>query len=99
VRILIMVVGACAWLGLSGHFPSPAALADGRVGDLLVGIADDVGAILGSFSNGPDDPKGPVRDQRTLQRDSTTLDDATHKAEQLATELRRIQNRSDDHGR
>jgi hypothetical protein len=91
VRKLVLILGTCAWLGASGHLPSPAALNDAHVRELLSGIFEDVGAILTSFSGGPEDARGPVQDRSTLMRDSNRLDAATRKAEQLATELSKLQ--------
>jgi hypothetical protein len=62
-----------------------------RAEDPLVGILQDVGAILSSFSGGPDDPKSPVTSSATLAQDSARLDAATRKANELATELHNIQ--------
>jgi hypothetical protein len=55
--------------------------------ELLVGIFQDVDAILNSFAGGPNDPNSPVVNQNTLNRDAEHLDSATEKAQQLATEL------------
>jgi hypothetical protein len=69
---------------------------DANARDLLVGMFDDVGAILQSFEGGPNDPRSPVNNQDTLQRDSAYLDSATQKAQQLAYELGRLTNQSED---
>ena len=69
------------------------------MGELVAGILDEVGAILTSLSSGPEDPKGPVRDENALKQDSARLDAATHKAAQLANELSRLQNQTDERGR
>jgi hypothetical protein len=58
--------------------------------DLLLGIFQDVGAILNSFAGGPNDPQSPVTDQRTLKQDSERLDAATRKANELASELTKM---------
>lgn len=58
--------------------------------DLLVGIFQDVGAILNSLAGGPDDPKNPVVNSVTLKQDSEHLNSATRKAEQLATVLGKL---------
>jgi hypothetical protein len=69
---------------------------DAHARDLLVGMFDDVGAILQSFEGGPTDPGSPVSNQETLQRDAEYLDSATQKARQLATELGSLTNPSED---
>jgi hypothetical protein len=99
LRVLVVIVGACLYFGLSGHLPSPAAIQDAHIGDLVAGILEDMGAILSSFANGPDDPKGPVSDQTTLDRDAAHLDSATQKANQLASELSRLQDPAEERGR
>jgi hypothetical protein len=60
---------------------------DAHASDLLMGMLQDVGAILRSFEGGPDDPASPVTNAATLQNDSDHLDSATAKAEQLASEI------------
>jgi hypothetical protein len=91
VRKLLLLVGACVCLGAGGGSLSAGTLPDmGRVRDLLVSIFEDVDAIFNSFSGGPDDPKGPVRDQTALNEDSSRLAAARHKADQLAVELSKL---------
>lgn len=71
---------------------------DAHARDLLVGMFEDVGAILHSFEGGPDDPHSPVSNQDALQRDAEYLDSANLKARQLANELGRLTNQSEDGG-
>src|SRR5437588_5159282 len=81
---LFLVVAAFVFFGASGRMQSLSDIPDaGRVRDLLVGIFEDVGSIANSFSGGPDDPQGPVRDDRALNKDSERLDSASRKANQL----------------
>jgi hypothetical protein len=77
-------------------FASSAVGLDGHARDLLVGMFDDVGAILQSFEGGPNDPRGPVNNQETLRRDARDREAATEKARQLANELGRLTNQSED---
>jgi hypothetical protein len=84
MRVLLTGLLASAIIGTSAVGLSP----DAR--DLLAGIFQDVGAILNSFSGGPDDPSNPVANSATLKQDSEHLDSATQKAEQLATELGKL---------
>ena len=100
MRKLLLVGAACIWLGASGRVQSLNDIPDaGRVRDLLVGIFEDVSSIGNSFSGGPDDPQGPVRDDRALNNDSARLDAATRKANQLGSELSRLQGQSVERGR
>ena len=95
MRKLLLLVSACVCLGAGGGTLSAGTVPDlGRVRDLLVGIFEDVDAIFNSFSGGPEDPKGPVRDQRALNEDSSRLAAARQKADQLAGELTKLQNQT-----
>jgi hypothetical protein len=87
---LVTVVGtsAGASMGVDGR----------RVEALLSSIFRDVGSILSSFAGGPDDPKNPVTNSVTLQRDAQRLDAATQKANALADELQKLQRDASDHG-
>lgn len=62
-----------------------------RARELLTSILRDVGAILQSFANGPES-RNPVTDSGALKEANAHLDSATSKAEQLATELQKLQN-------
>ncbi|HEV7666744.1 MAG TPA: hypothetical protein VGQ62_24635, partial [Chloroflexota bacterium] len=62
-----------------------------RARELLTSILQDVGAILQSFANGPES-RNPVTDSGALKEANAHLDSATSKAEQLATELQKLQN-------
>lgn len=57
-----------------------------RIFGLLEGIARDIGAIYGSFANGPNSPN-PVTDPTMLKDAARHLDSATDKAYRLAHEL------------
>jgi hypothetical protein len=88
VRKVLLIFLSVVVLGGSG---GSTALGSDRVHGLLLGIFQDVGAILTSFAGGPDDPNGPVSNFTTLRIDSERLQSATQKADQLATELNRLQ--------
>ena len=90
MRPLLTGILAAAVLGMS------AMGLDANARDLLVGMFDDVGAILHSFEGGPDDPRSPVSNQDTLQLDSEHLASATQKARLLANELSRLTSHSED---
>ena len=79
---VLTVIGtsAGATLGIDGQ----------RVGQLLEGILQDVGAILNSFAGGPNDPTNPVTNANTLRQDSQRLEAATRKANELADELNKL---------
>jgi hypothetical protein len=96
VRNLLLLAAVCLFLGGSGHIPSLEAIDQTRVRELVTGILQDVGAILNSFAGGPEDPKGPVNDRNTLATDAARLDSATQKANQLASELSRLQGQTND---
>jgi hypothetical protein len=76
--------------------PGARLTAAGRVRDLLTSIFQDIGAILGSFANGPDS-RNPVTDAGALKEAAGHLDSATSKATQLASELDTLEN-GGDHG-
>ena len=82
---------------VAGTSLGPASFA--HVEELLTGIFDDVGAILTSFSGGPDDPNGPVTNGTTLSKDAARLDAASHKAQDLVVELNRIKGEAGRDGR
>lgn len=82
-----MILGASAGAALG-----PASFR--HVQELVLGIFEDVGAILNSFSGGPDDPKGPVTNATTLRTDAERLNAASRKAHDLAAELSRIKDDS-----
>jgi hypothetical protein len=81
LRVLLTTFLASLILG------SSALGLNAQARDLLVGMFEDVGAILKSFAGGPDDPNSPVTNSATLKQDAARLDSATHKANQLAAEL------------
>ena len=58
---------------------------------MLVGIGEDVGAILQSLSGRPDAPHHPVNDPAALKQDQDRLESATNKAHDLADELDKLQ--------
>jgi hypothetical protein len=97
VRIVFLVIAASAVIGTSAGATLGVNLQ--HVRDLVAGIVQDVGGILNSFAGGPDDPKSPVTNAATLRDDQQRLDEATRKAEQLATELHNLQNSNADRGR
>jgi hypothetical protein len=90
--------------GLANHGPPASAQSarsvfeTQRARDLLGSIANNVGAIFESFSNGIDGPHSPVNDPAALRDAKARLDAATRAAEELATELRAIQGRGADDG-
>jgi hypothetical protein len=96
VRIFLLLAAVCVFLGGSASLPSPGAIDQSRVRELLTGIFEDVGAILSSFEGGPEDPKGPVNDRNALASASARIDSATQKAYQLASELGRLQGQTRD---
>lgn len=97
MRTLVTLIAAGV---LAGSAAGPSLVADRQhVQDLLTGILQDVGAILNSFTGGPDDPKSPVTNRSTLQQDVAYLDAASQQAQELANELNRPENGSNGRGR
>ena len=62
-----------------------------HVEELVVGILQDMATILRSFAGGPDNPQSPVTNSSTLAQDKSLLDSATQKANELAAEMRHLQ--------
>jgi hypothetical protein len=67
--------------------------------ELVLGIVQDMATILSSFAGGPDDPHSPVTNSSTLAQDAARLDSATQKANELAAEMRRLQDRTSQRDR
>lgn len=82
--VLASAVFGSGAVGLFGANPQYAE-------QLLTGILQDIGGILQSFEGGPDDPRGPVANPSSLADDQSRLAAATRKANELATELQRIE--------
>ncbi|MBV8713870.1 MAG: hypothetical protein JO020_02565 [Chloroflexi bacterium] len=92
MRVVLTGLLASVILGTSAVGLSPHAR------ELLTGIFQDVGSILNSFTGGPDDPHSPVTNSVTLKQDSARFDSATQKAQQLATELGKLDRQTSDRG-
>ncbi|MBV9326281.1 MAG: hypothetical protein JO352_21160 [Chloroflexi bacterium] len=92
MRTLLTLVFASVVLGVTTLTPNTQ-----HARDLVVGIAQDVSAILSSFAGGLNDPNGPVSNKTALARDSAYLDSATRKANELADELSNIQHEATAH--
>jgi hypothetical protein len=97
-------VAAPAPAAAPGPAPAPAPVAapapqrdgaDGsplqRIQQLMVGIGEDIGAILQSLSSRPDAPHNPVSDPAALKEAENRLESATSKAHDLADELDKLQ--------
>ncbi|HEY1292655.1 MAG TPA: hypothetical protein VGJ60_06130 [Chloroflexota bacterium] len=97
MRAIFILIAASVVLGTSAG-PMLGANTQ-RAEELVVGILQDVVAILSSFAGGPDDPQGPVTNSATLARDSARLDAATQKANELASEMRSLQDRTSQRAR
>jgi hypothetical protein len=96
VRRLVLILASTVVLGSSSG--AVAGWDTQRARELLAGIFDDVGAILSSFEGGPTDARSPVTNQLALKQDSARLDAATRRAEQLATELSKLETQASERG-
>ena len=97
MRKVLLLLLSVAVLGGSGGSTVPGS---DRVRELLSGIFQDVDTIVTSFAGGPNDPNGPVSNSTALRADAERLRSATQKADQLTTQLNRLQaqNQTGDRG-
>jgi hypothetical protein len=93
LRTILAAVAGVVLMGAAGIHPDPAATVAAalRVQARLQSIAEDIAAIFESASGGIDGPKSPLNDPIALKDTHAHLDSATRTAEELATDLRDLE--------